>query len=65
MVIVVTKVRAVKSKPDVFVLPQIYSLMFLSIFFLVSCGGVGLSPLGTSANIWPTVPALVDMMSVE
>jgi hypothetical protein len=29
-------------------------------FFLVSCGGVRLSPLGTSATIWPIVPALDD-----
>jgi hypothetical protein len=27
---------------------------------LVSWGGMRLSPLGTSANIWPTVPALDD-----
>jgi hypothetical protein len=26
-------------------------------FFLVSWGGVRLSPLGTSATIWPIVPA--------
>jgi hypothetical protein len=28
--------------------------------FLVSCGGVRLSPLGTSANIWPIVTAPDD-----
>jgi hypothetical protein len=30
------------------------------LFFLVSCGGVGLSPLGTSATNWPVVPAPDD-----
>jgi hypothetical protein len=30
------------------------------IFFLVSCGGVRLSPLDTSATIWPIVPAPDD-----
>jgi hypothetical protein len=30
------------------------------IFFLVSLGGVRLSPLGTSANIWTIVPAPDD-----
>jgi hypothetical protein len=29
-------------------------------FFLVSCGGVRLSPLGTSAPNWPIVPAPDD-----
>jgi hypothetical protein len=28
--------------------------------FLVSCGGVRLSPFGTSATDWPIVPAPVD-----
>jgi hypothetical protein len=27
-----------------------------SIFFLISWGGVRLSPLGTSATVWPIVP---------
>jgi hypothetical protein len=30
------------------------------VFFLVSLGGVRLSPLGTSANIWPIVAAPDD-----
>jgi hypothetical protein len=30
------------------------------ILFLVSCGGVRLSPLGTSATNWPIVPAPDD-----
>jgi hypothetical protein len=30
------------------------------LFFLVSLGGVRLSPLGTSATIWPIVPAPDD-----
>jgi hypothetical protein len=30
------------------------------VLFLVSWGGVRLSPLGTSATIWPTVPAPDD-----
>jgi hypothetical protein len=30
------------------------------LFFLVSWGGVGQSPLGTSATNWPTVPAPDD-----
>jgi hypothetical protein len=36
--------------------------MFASLFFfsLVSLGGVILSPLGTSANIWPIEPAPDD-----
>jgi hypothetical protein len=32
----------------------------LSLFFLVSCGGVRLNPLGTSASNWPIVPAPDD-----
>jgi hypothetical protein len=28
--------------------------------FIISCGGVRLSPLGTSATNWPTVPAPHD-----
>jgi hypothetical protein len=32
----------------------------LSLFSLVSSGGVRLSPLGTSATKWPTVPAPND-----
>jgi hypothetical protein len=31
-----------------------------SSFFLISWGGVRMSPLGTSATIWPTVPAPDD-----
>jgi hypothetical protein len=34
--------------------------MVVFFFFLVSLGGVRLSPLGTSANIWPIVPAPDD-----
>jgi hypothetical protein len=30
------------------------------VFFLVSWGGVRLSPLGTSATNWPIVPVLDD-----
>jgi hypothetical protein len=37
-----------------------YAQTSLSISFLVSCGGVRLSPLGTSATIWPIVPAPDD-----
>jgi hypothetical protein len=33
---------------------------WISGLFLVSWGGVGLSPLGTSATNWPTVPAPND-----
>jgi hypothetical protein len=29
-------------------------------FFIVSWGGVKLSPLGSSVTIWPIVPALDD-----
>jgi hypothetical protein len=29
----------------------------LVVFFLISWGGVGLSPLGASATDWPIVPA--------
>jgi hypothetical protein len=32
----------------------------LQVFFLVSWGGVRLSPLGTSATNWPIVPAPDD-----
>jgi hypothetical protein len=32
-------------------------LVSLLVFFLVSLGGVRLSPLGTSATNWPIVPA--------
>jgi hypothetical protein len=35
-------------------------LLLASDFSLVSWGGVILSPLGTSATIWPTVPAPDD-----
>jgi hypothetical protein len=36
------------------------------VFFLVSWGGVRLSPLGTAATNWPIVPAPDDkMMNVE
>jgi hypothetical protein len=31
------------------------------LFFLVSWSGVRLSPLGTSAANWPTIPALLDV----
>jgi hypothetical protein len=34
--------------------------LFLYSVFLVSCGGVRLSPLGTSATNWPILPALDD-----
>jgi hypothetical protein len=30
------------------------------VFFLISWGGVRLSPLGTSVTIWPIVPAPDD-----
>jgi hypothetical protein len=33
---------------------------FLSFFFLISSGGVRLSPPGTSATIWPNVPTPGD-----
>jgi hypothetical protein len=36
------------------------SKFHIYIFFLVSWGCVRLSPLGTSANIWPIVPAPDD-----
>jgi hypothetical protein len=36
------------------------SLLFFLHFILVSWGGVRLNPLGTSATIWPTVPAPDD-----
>jgi hypothetical protein len=46
------------------VLQQIWqedkSVQYICSFCLVSWGGVRLSPLGTSANIWPTVPAADD-----
>jgi hypothetical protein len=32
----------------------------LETFFLISWGGVGLCPLGTSATNWPVVPAPFD-----
>jgi hypothetical protein len=35
------------------------------VFFLVSWGGVRLSPLGTSATNWPIVPPRMMMMNVE
>jgi hypothetical protein len=35
-------------------------LQFVVVFSLVSWGGVRLSPLGTSATIWPIVPAPDD-----
>jgi hypothetical protein len=34
--------------------------IYFSFFFLVSWGGVRLSPLGTSATDWPNVPAPDD-----
>jgi hypothetical protein len=34
-------------------------------FVLVSWGGVRLSLLGTSATLWPIVPASNDMMNVD
>jgi hypothetical protein len=41
-------------------------LLHSRLVFLVSWGGVRLSPLGTSATNWPIVPAPDDrMMSVE
>jgi hypothetical protein len=40
---------------------DIYSLVCrILFFFLVSWGGVRLSPLGTSANIWPIESAPDD-----
>jgi hypothetical protein len=33
-------------------------IVIISSSFLISCGGVRLSPLGTSATKWPIVPAL-------
>jgi hypothetical protein len=35
--------------------------IFINFFFLVSWSGVRLSPLGTSATIWPIVPAPDDI----
>jgi hypothetical protein len=37
-----------------------YCLNGLAFFFLVSWGGLRLSPLGTSATVWPIVPAPED-----
>jgi hypothetical protein len=42
----------------------LWTLRQLVFFFLVSWGGVRLSPLGTSANIWPIVPAPDDECGV-
>jgi hypothetical protein len=38
----------------------VYSTTMAVVFFLVSWSGVRLSPLGTSATNWPTVPAPDD-----
>jgi hypothetical protein len=37
-----------------------FSVLRLGLIFLISCGGVRLNPLGTSATIWPVVPAQDD-----
>jgi hypothetical protein len=41
-------------------LPPTSSPVQSNIFFLVSWGGVTLTPLGTSATNWPIVPAPDD-----
>jgi hypothetical protein len=39
---------------------HVWSVVLSLFFSLVSWGGVRLSPLGTSATLWPIVPALGD-----
>jgi hypothetical protein len=48
------------SFPLYIILVPIRDGILVCFFFLVSWAGVRLSPLGTSANIWPIVPAPDD-----
>jgi hypothetical protein len=51
---------ATSQKTAFFIVTALKTSNLNTVFFLVSWGGVRLSPLGTSATNWPIVPAPDD-----